>query len=43
MKEYVVLPPAWRSNPDRVREWAARSLEWAEGLPPKKPKAAKKR
>jgi len=38
MKEYVVLPGAWRSEPDRVREWAGKSLEWAEELPPKQPK-----
>jgi TfoX/Sxy family transcriptional regulator of competence genes len=45
MKEYVVLPAAWRSQPDRVREWAAKSLDWAEELPPKqpKPKATKKK
>ncbi len=38
MKEYVVLPEAWRADPDRVREWARRSVEWAEELPPKQPK-----
>ncbi len=38
MREYVVLPAEWRSDPGRVREWAARSLEWAEELPPKQPK-----
>ena len=45
MKEYVVLPEAWRSEPDRVVEWARRSLDWAEELPPKqpKPKASKKK
>jgi TfoX/Sxy family transcriptional regulator of competence genes len=42
MKEYVVLPAAWRDDPDRVREWAARSLEHAEELPPKRPKSKKK-
>ena len=41
MKEYVVLPPSWRDEPDRVREWAARSLDHAEELPPKKPKKKK--
>lgn len=41
MKEYVVLPGDWRSEPDRVREWAGRSLEWAEELPPKQPKPPK--
>ncbi|MDQ4109111.1 MAG: TfoX/Sxy family protein [Actinomycetota bacterium] len=42
MKEYVVLPPAWRDEPDRVREWAARSLDHAEELPPKEHKRPKK-
>jgi TfoX/Sxy family transcriptional regulator of competence genes len=41
MKEYVVLPGAWRDDPDRVREWARRSLEHAEELPPKQPKPRK--
>jgi TfoX/Sxy family transcriptional regulator of competence genes len=35
MKEYMVLPETWRDEPDRVREWAARSLDHAEGLPVK--------
>ena len=26
MRKYVVLPSAWREDPKRVREWAARSL-----------------
>ena len=42
MKEYVVLPEAWRGQPDRVREWARRSVEWAEELPAKQPKPRKK-
>ena len=42
MKEYVVLPGAWRDDPDRIREWAARSLDHAEELPPKPPKPKKK-
>jgi len=37
MREYVVLPGAWRDEPDRVRGWAARSLDHAEELPPKEP------
>jgi hypothetical protein len=42
MKEYVVLPGTWRGEPERIREWAARSLDHAEELPPKqkKPKRA---
>ena len=38
MKEYVMVPPAWRDDPDRIRDWAARSLDHAEELPPKPPK-----
>jgi TfoX/Sxy family transcriptional regulator of competence genes len=41
MREYVVLPRAWRDQPDLVREWAARSLDHAEELPPKQPKKKK--
>ena len=35
MREYVTIPD-WQSRPDLVREWAARSLEYALTLPPKK-------
>ncbi|MCD6020986.1 MAG: hypothetical protein K0R20_696 [Actinomycetia bacterium] len=38
MKEYVVLPSAWRDDPARIREWVARSLDHAEELPPKQPR-----
>ncbi len=38
MREYVMLPGAWREDSDRVRTWAARSLDHAEELPPKEPK-----
>ena len=38
MKEYIVLPAAWRREPRKLEEWVARSLDWAEGLPPKRPK-----
>ena len=38
MREYVVLPDAWRNDPKQVREWAARSLDHADELPPKQPK-----
>jgi TfoX/Sxy family transcriptional regulator of competence genes len=41
MKEYVVLPRAWRDDPDRIHEWAARSLDHVEELPPKQPKPTK--
>ncbi|HEV8421474.1 MAG TPA: TfoX/Sxy family protein [Actinomycetota bacterium] len=35
MREYIVLPSAWRDEPKRVRQWVDRSLTWAQGLPPK--------
>jgi TfoX/Sxy family transcriptional regulator of competence genes len=38
MREYVTLPD-WRARPDDVRSWAARSLDYALSLPPKKPRA----
>jgi TfoX/Sxy family transcriptional regulator of competence genes len=43
MREYVVLPGAWRDEPDRVRAWAARALDHAEELPAKQPALKKKK
>jgi TfoX/Sxy family transcriptional regulator of competence genes len=45
MREYAVLPSAWRDDLGTVREWVSRSLEHAQELPPKEPKsrAVKKR
>jgi TfoX/Sxy family transcriptional regulator of competence genes len=36
MKEYVVLPEAWRRSPKKAEEWVGRSFAWARKLPPKK-------
>jgi hypothetical protein len=36
MKEYVVLPEAWRKRRKEAEEWAERSFAWASELPPKK-------
>ena len=36
MKEYVVLPEAWRKRRKKAEEWAERSFVWASELPPKK-------
>jgi TfoX/Sxy family transcriptional regulator of competence genes len=36
MKEYVVLPEAWRKRRKKAEEWVERSFAWASGLPPKK-------
>ena len=35
MREYVTLPD-WRGQPDMVGDWAARALDYALSLPPKK-------
>ena len=35
MKEYVVIPRAWRDRPETARAWIARSLEWVGELPAK--------
>ena len=43
MREYVVLPEAWRDDSKRVREWAARALDHADELPPKQPKKSQKK
>ena len=41
MREYVVLPSAWRSKPATLRKWVARSLDHVEQMPPKIPKPKK--
>ena len=38
MKEYVVIPKAWRNEPETVQLWVSRSLDWTSKLPPKKTK-----
>ena len=42
MREYVVLPEAWRDDVPRIEEWAVRALDHAEELPPKQPKKKSK-
>ena len=42
MKEYVVIPQAWRQELPRVRDWVTRSLKWVGDMPEKKPKKSKK-
>ena len=39
MSGYIILPGAWRANPEKAGVWLERSLVWASGLPAK---AAKK-
>ena len=36
MKEYVVLPEAWRKSRQKAEQWVGRSFAWASRLPPKK-------
>jgi TfoX/Sxy family transcriptional regulator of competence genes len=38
MKDYVLIPKAWKSEPEMVRAWVSRSLDWSSELPPKKTK-----
>jgi TfoX/Sxy family transcriptional regulator of competence genes len=38
MKDYVVIPKNWRDQPETVRTWVSKALEWSSKLPPKKPK-----
>ncbi len=45
MAEYATVPEAWARQPEKLREWMQRSLEWVASLPPKvakKQRASKK-
>jgi TfoX/Sxy family transcriptional regulator of competence genes len=42
MSEYFVLPKTVLESPTRSREWVARSLRYASGLPPKRAKGKSK-
>jgi hypothetical protein len=35
LREYVVLPEAWRNCPAEAEAWVRRSMEFASALPPK--------
>jgi TfoX/Sxy family transcriptional regulator of competence genes len=41
MTEYVVMPVAWRNEPEKAQTWVERSLNWAGGLPEKAAKPKK--
>jgi TfoX/Sxy family transcriptional regulator of competence genes len=43
MREYVVVPRAWRDGVAAAAPWVARSLGWVKTLPPKKKAAARAR
>ena len=36
MKGYFFIPRSWRQEPDRVRAWVSKSLDWTAKLPAKK-------
>lgn len=36
MKDYVVLPKTWNTEPETLRSWISKSLEWSGRLPSKK-------
>src|SRR2546425_637519 len=38
MKGYILLPRTWKAQPQTLRRWVTRSLEWASELPTKKAK-----
>lgn len=38
MREYVVIPRAWRTEPEKIQLWIARSLDWTGKMPVKKPR-----
>lgn len=38
MKDYVVIPSSWKSEPETVRAWISKSLAWSSKLPAKKSK-----
>jgi hypothetical protein len=42
MTGYVIVPEAWRDEPNTLSSWVDRSLAWVEQLPPKEPKPKKK-
>lgn len=35
MKEYVAFPDQWIEEPDKMRHWIERSLNWVETMPEK--------
>src|SRR5215831_4220716 len=36
MKDYTVLPKAWWKQPETIKKWIAKSLDWSSQLPEKK-------
>jgi TfoX/Sxy family transcriptional regulator of competence genes len=38
MKDYVVVPRSWASDPARIKPWVAKALDRSSRLPPKQKK-----
>ena len=36
MRGYFFIPRSWRQQPDQVRAWVSKSLDWTAKLPAKK-------
>jgi TfoX/Sxy family transcriptional regulator of competence genes len=36
MKDYVIMPRAWKDETQTMRAWISKSLDWSAKLPPKK-------
>jgi TfoX/Sxy family transcriptional regulator of competence genes len=36
MKDYIIMPQAWRSETQTMRVWISKSLDWSTKLPAKK-------
>ena len=36
MKGYFFIPRSWRQQPDQVRAWVSKSLDWTAKMPAKK-------
>jgi TfoX/Sxy family transcriptional regulator of competence genes len=36
MKDYIIMPQAWKNETQTMRGWIFKSLDWSAKLPPKK-------
>jgi len=41
-KQYVIVPPAFVNDPERLRPWLTRSLAYVQTLPPPKKRSRKR-
>jgi len=42
MKGYATVPKAWNENPEKVRGWMRRAVDWTAAMPPKKAKGKRR-